>query len=59
MIYWYHLPGSNVVAGHQAIEAVDDLEPLVKFFGWVEGESAAHTFVLIHTKAHSYPSGSC
>jgi len=48
MIYWYHLPGSNVVAGHQAIEAVDDLEPLVKFFGWVEGESAAHTFVLIH-----------
>jgi hypothetical protein len=24
------------------MQAVDDPEPLVKFFGWLEGKSAAH-----------------
>jgi hypothetical protein len=43
---WPHLPGSDVVAGHQAVEAVDDLEPFVKFFSGLKGKAAAQIPIL-------------
>jgi hypothetical protein len=36
------LARGNVVAGHVSIEAVDDVEPVVKFFGWLKSGSSAH-----------------
>jgi hypothetical protein len=49
--------GADVVAGHQAIEAVDDVEPPVKCFDGLKGESAAHRPVLTHHRAYNHPSG--